>query len=144
VLTGGANVKVGYDGTNLASLSNGGLLWARLLHKLMHGVLYGGEYGWETGATGTMTDWPTDGLGVPLPQSQVNYVAAFTSNHGRPYDPMKIDVSLNAGNYIVEIYVGETLTYRDTSVPLTTLNAIFLQTHWGSGVIFSKMSIAKK
>jgi hypothetical protein len=115
------------------------------VHALMSGVLYKGDYGFEPGASGMMTDWPKSPAGVPLPESQLNYRRTFMSNLFRPNAKMEIDVTPVVGaNYNVEILLDGVKTYGATNIALPDLSVLYLQSHWGSGVIFTGMNIVKK
>ena len=59
---------------------------------------------------------------------------------------MKIDVTLVSGStYTVDVYLdNEQDECYSEDVTLTSLGTLDLQSHWGSGVIFSDMDITKK
>ena len=44
----------------------------------------------------------------------------------------------------VKIYVDAMLTYSDDDVSLTEVGTLAVQSHWGSGVVFSNMDITAK
>jgi len=111
------------------------------VNKLMTGVLYGGDYF-------SMTDLPA--TASPPTITQAEYQATLGNNWNRDNAEMTIDVTQTSSDpngpdeYKIIIYVDGAKTYEQTDVSLESLNTLSLQTHWGSGVVFSDMSITKK
>jgi hypothetical protein len=60
---------------------------------------------------------------------------------------MKIDVTKAIdGTYTVDVYLDKSPTkcYSQSGIALLDVGGILVQSHWGSGVVFSNVGIAKK
>ncbi len=107
------------------------------LKRLMTGVIYAGDYA-------KMADNPN--YPTAPPSSAGEYYATLENNEGRTNAHMNIDVTNVSGTtYTVNIYLDNdpNVCYSE-NVTLTAFSTLELQSHWGSGVIFSNMDISKK
>lgn len=108
------------------------------LNTLMSGIVYGGDYR-------QMADWGDD---VNLPDTWHEFYSILVNNKSRANGHMEIDVSRidSTPYYIVDIYLdGSAVPCYSDCVHLTgAIGQLSLQSHWGSGVEFSDMSIIKK
>jgi len=103
------------------------------LSTLMTAVRYGGDF------ANMPADYKTDGGGNP------DYPATLESQYSnRTPARMVIDAAKNGTTYTVIVTLGGVETYRGTGLSITGLDKLKLQSHWGSGVIFSNMNVTAK
>ena len=57
---------------------------------------------------------------------------------------MVIDATKTGATYTVRVTLDGVETYEATGLSITGLTNLKLQSHWGSGVIFSEMKVTKK
>ena len=105
------------------------------LNKLMTGVRYGGDYA----KMADNPDHPNDGV----PDDAGEFYTTLANNEGRANAHMKIDVSDDTGaGHALDVYLdNDTDACYSEMVTLASYTTLNLQTHWGSGVIFSNMDI---
>jgi hypothetical protein len=113
------------------------------LNRLMTGVRYGGDYEFMADNSWRLENPPR------APASAAEFYSTLVSNYNRPNDHMKIDVTRidQSVYYGVDIYLdGEEEPCYSEYVRLKEagIGALAVQSHWGSGVIFSNMSVIKK
>jgi hypothetical protein len=106
------------------------------LSKLMTGVAYAGDYE-------KMADNPNE---PNVPGSADDYFELLENNVAHTNGQMKIDVTKTGDDYVLEVYLDESenWSYRDADFPLSSFTTLDLQSHWGSGVIFTSMDIIAK
>lgn len=123
----------GYIQSN-GNVNTGGAYETEPLNKLMTGVIYNGSYG-------SMKDYQD--VDPEYPPTAQDFYDTLVNNNDRANGHMKIVVSLVSGStYTVNVYLdNEEATCYSETVTLTSLGALDLQSHWGSGVIFSNMDI---
>ena len=104
------------------------------LNKLMTGVLYDGDYA----KMADNPDFPDD----DDPDNKDEYFDTLENNYGRTNGHMRITVTKCASMYTISVYLDDepTACYSDT-ITLSAFSTIDLQSHWGSGVIFSNMDM---
>jgi len=108
------------------------------LSRLMTGVRYDGDYA----KMADNPDYPNFGD----PDDAGEYYTTLVNNEGRANGHMKIDVTeLGGSTYTLSVYLDEESSpcYLENTT-LTGFGTLDLQSHWGSGVIFSNMDITKK
>jgi hypothetical protein len=125
----------GYIQSN-GNVDTGGAYTTEPLNKLMTGVIYGGDYK-------KMADW---GDSQNDPDSAADYFSILENNYDRTNSHIKIDVTLVSGStYTVNVYLdNEQQTCYSETLTLTSLATLNLQSHWGSGVIFTNMDVTAK
>jgi len=107
------------------------------LKTLVTGVIYNGDYD-------NMKDYqdvdPDD------PPTAQDFYDTLVNNYNRTNGHIKIDVTLVSGStYTVNVYLdNEQQTCYSDAITLTSLATLNLQSHWGSGVIFSNMDVTAK
>ena len=101
----------------------------------LHGLLTGVEYG---GAYRNMTDTGNDD-----PANGAEFYAALKENHDRTNAKIKVDVYEENGAFQLRIYLDGLLTYAE-SINSWQASPLWIQSHWGSGVMFSSMDITER
>ena len=93
-----------------------------------------------------MVDNPNHFLTPPEePSDAAEFYATLVNNEGRANTHMKIDVTrINSVVYDVEVYVNGSLCHSDDVRLNGPIGKLTVQSHWGSGVEFSNMSIIKR
>jgi len=129
-VAGGLETGIGNDG----NVSVNGYQ-PESLNKLMTGVRYGGDYRY-------MNDW---GNGDALPTTGDGYHDILSNNTSRANTHIKIDLAREDDTFTVTVYLDYQTQwcYRETGIALQNYGTILLQSHWGSGVIFSNMQTTK-
>jgi len=117
------------------------------VNTLMTGVRYGGDYK-------CMNDWGGTALPAPNPPTTVDdYYSILKNNatHTKSDDAdskdnhMKIEVVKdNAPNkFTVTVWVNNQPTYQESGIVMA-IGFPHLQSHWGSGVVYSNLQFTKK
>lgn len=107
---------------------------------LMTAIRYDGDY------TKMLADNPV----LPgSPDTAKEFYDTLKSNYDRhaSNNQMKVEVTRldpQQTTYTLEIYQGLTLVYSEDIALTTSIGKLDLQSHWGSGVIFSDMNIGAK
>jgi hypothetical protein len=105
------------------------------LNRLMTGVKYGGDYS-------KMSDY--NAVNPSDPPTSGDFYQTLVNNASRGSGHMTIEATLTgAATYAVGIYIDGSLTYYDDGESIENLNQIYLQSHWGSGVVFSNLNITQ-
>jgi hypothetical protein len=107
------------------------------LSRLLHGVEYDGPYMW-------MPDYiSADPQGDPEMPTSEKYVNTLDSNYGHNSSTMIVGVTgtETSGIFNLAIFVNGLSTYFQPNIVLGTLDTFDVQSHWGSGVIFSNMIV---
>lgn len=57
-----------------------------------------------------------------------------------------LDVTKNASSslFTLTVTIGTLLVYEDDAFNISGISDLFLQSHWGSGVLFSSMNVVRK
>ena len=109
------------------------------LSRLMTGVVYGPTHH-DYGNAKDNPDRPN------LPTSLDRYWTMLASNEQRANGKMRIRFD-PAGNGTLTVFLdgatGTNWSYQDTSFSPMSLTELIVQSHWGSGVIFTNMDIKK-
>ncbi|QDU89085.1 hypothetical protein Pla175_24710 [Pirellulimonas nuda] len=75
------------------------------------------------------------------PQTAANYFQTLENNIARSdkVNSMIVDVVKSGGVFTVTISLNGSISYMRSGIALQNLGAFDVQSHWGSGVVFSNM-----
>ncbi len=86
---------------------------------------------------------PTDG---PGPEDATEFYAALKNNYDRANATIKVDVYPDpddANAFQLRIYLDGEITYKQ-KITDWQASPLWIQSHWGSGVVFSSMDITER
>lgn len=133
------DVRIQYDSDGDGDIdANDGNYEIEHLSQLMAGIEY------DETDYGTIYDFTKGNPSTPY--TWQHFYAALVENYNRTNSSMKIDVTQNGSLYTLAIFLdgSTTASYEKSGITLSSLNTLYLQSHWGSGVVFSDLNIIKK
>ncbi len=75
------------------------------------------------------------------PDDEDEFFATLSANKARNQGEMIIDLQRVGSTWSLVVKVGGAETYKDTDFNPGAIGQIMLQSHWGSGVRFTSMSV---
>jgi hypothetical protein len=87
-----------------------------------------------------MADW---GDADNKPDSAAEFYDILANNANRANRHMRIEIAKDGTTFDVDVFLDRQASacYSEDDVPLQSVGTIILQSHWGSGVVFSNMQI---